>query len=621
MAWCSNVDSLLQALKTAPADTNKVILLRTLAWKYKLINEDSSLLFYRQSLQLAEQIHYVPGQIQALLGIDSSLRRNGLRDSSVICMRKALQLALEYGDDKYIATCLGQVGNYYATLGYKPDSALYYYDQALLAWQKAGRRYDSWHTYLSRGELYYTIGMMEKGEADILEALAITETKKIRMDYGVALFRLIRNYFDLKEWDKYSKWSETYIRFIEDGNSAKDRNSLYHRGLYFFEDEKQPDKVLPVLKQIALTHEHNHNFRALIDALEFMSGIQWQAGMTKDAINTLTRAAAIAMDHNALVLAEIYYQRLAEMFESEKDPEKALYFFKQYKFIQDSVEQLDNRKHIAELEVKFETAQKEQVLARQGLEIEKRKQEHRSFIWLIVFLFLLIAGIIGYLSTKIKSHRTLEAKNQVILDALSEKELLLNEIHHRVKNNLQVISSLLHLQSKYIEDPTALKAVSEGRNRVNAMSLIHQNLYGKENLATMDVGYYLEKLSEALFHSYNINRSRIELITQVDPVTVDIDILIPLGLIINELISNSLKHAFPGERKGQIVVQLHQDAANLILEIKDNGVGLSAQSDQVRTDSFGMEIVRAFTQKLKGKLEIKNHSGLSTRLIIPNVAA
>jgi two-component sensor histidine kinase len=285
------------------------------------------------------------------------------------------------------------------------------------------------------------------------------------------------------------------------------------------------------------------------------------------------------------------------------------------------VEVMDNRNHIAELEVRFETAKKVEELTRQSLEMEKKKSINRNFFWLSSMLSLLVIGGGAFLWLKIKSNRSLAAKNNIISTSLKEKELLLNEIHHRVKNNLQVISSLLNLQSKYIEDPSALEAIKEGRNRVNSMSLIHQHLYGKENLAKIDVRFYLEKLSDSLFQSYNINRNRVQLITEVEPLTLDIDILIPVGLILNELISNALKHAFPNGREGNVRVIIKRQTSNLVLEVNDNGVGAVNNAGNDSNESFGMDMIKAFAQKLKATLEIKYQPGVSARLIIPHPTA
>jgi two-component sensor histidine kinase len=620
MTHGQTVDSLLRVLPTAKEDTAKVRMLRKLAWKYNLIDFDSSLMFYYQSLSLAEKLDAKEGQILALLGIKQAYTRRGKLDSSTFMLHRAMTVAEQYQKPRFIAMVHGGYGQYYHEDVYKPDSALYHYGKDLEILRKAGLEYEMWAPLKGRGEVYYNLGMNDKAEADILEALRITATRKIRMDYGLVIFRLIRNYFDLKEWDKYSKWSEDYIAFVEEGNSTRDRSNAYHRGLYFFEDDARAADVIPTLQQITTAHEKNGHYNALIDALEYLSGVQWRAGKKKDAIATLETALQWSEKRGNLLLQDIYLLRLSEMYEADNNVEKAFEAFKRHKMIQDSVEIIDNRDHIAEIEVKFETAKKDEALLRQNFELEKRKLANRNFMWIVILLSILILTLAIFIINKMRATRSLAEKNAIISAALDEKQLLLNEIHHRVKNNLQVISSLLNLQSKYIEDPAALAAIKEGRNRVNSMSLIHQNLYGRADLTAMDVSEYLEKLSDNLFQSYNIDRDRISLVTEVDPISLDIDLLIPLGLILNELISNSLKHAFPADRKGTITVRLKRHENALVLDVSDDGIGMQANASATTRQSFGMEIVHAFAHKLKAQLDIQQQPGISTRLTIPTAA-
>ena len=140
-----------------------------------------------------------------------------------------------------------------------------------------------------------------------------------------------------------------------------------------------------------------------------------------------------------------------------------------------------------------------------------------------------------------------------------EREVLLKEIHHRVKNNLQIISSLLNLQARFIKDKSAVDAVQEGRNRVKSMALIHQKLYQQDNIQGINMPEYIENLSRALLTSYKIKGDRITVDRKVDAIYLDIDTAIPLGLIINELLTNSLKYAFPENEKGELKISLLQD--------------------------------------------------------------
>jgi PAS domain S-box-containing protein len=195
--------------------------------------------------------------------------------------------------------------------------------------------------------------------------------------------------------------------------------------------------------------------------------------------------------------------------------------------------------------------------------------------------------------------------------SLKEKEVLLKEVHHRVKNNLQIISSLLNLQSKYIKDSQALEMFKESRNRIRSMTLIHEKLYRSKDLANLDVAEYIQNLSSNLFRSYS--SGRVSLKTQVDDILLGIDTAIPCGLIINELVSNSLKHAFP-EKQGEIFVDLHRDDGRFTLIVRDNGVGFPENVDFRNTDSLGLQLVCTLTDQLDGAIELNRTGGTEFKI-------
>lgn len=200
--------------------------------------------------------------------------------------------------------------------------------------------------------------------------------------------------------------------------------------------------------------------------------------------------------------------------------------------------------------------------------------------------------------------------------SLAEKEVLLREIHHRVKNNLQIITSLLNLQSRHIEDEPALDMFQESRNRVRSMALVHEKLYRSNDLAKVDFSEYIQSLGRHLFMSYGINSAVIDLDVRVSDVFLDINTSIPCGLIINELISNSLKHAFYGRKQGKIHVGLGPGKnGKYKLLVKDDGVGLPKGLDVKKTESLGLQLVTMLVEQLQGTLRIENKKGTAIEII------
>jgi two-component sensor histidine kinase len=193
--------------------------------------------------------------------------------------------------------------------------------------------------------------------------------------------------------------------------------------------------------------------------------------------------------------------------------------------------------------------------------------------------------------------------------------MLVKEIHHRVKNNLQVVSSLLFLQSRYMDDDSAKGAIKIGRARVQAMSLLHQKLYQKDNLQSVNLKAYFLDLGQNLFDTYQLKDHNIEFVTDIDDFEFDIDTLVPLGLITNELISNALKHAFSEDQHGWIKLSIKKHGAKIHLQVADNGKGIGFTEIPQNSKSLGMELVKSFAEKLGAELKIENKEGSVFTLI------
>ncbi len=204
---------------------------------------------------------------------------------------------------------------------------------------------------------------------------------------------------------------------------------------------------------------------------------------------------------------------------------------------------------------------------------------------------------------------TRRKKSEVKLrQSLHEKELLLKEIHHRVKNNLMVISSLLNLQSKYIKDKAALEVFRESQHRARSMALIHTMLYQSTDLKCINFGDYITKLTSELFRTY-ITQDNINLNLDVGNVLLDINTSIPLGLIVNELVSNSLKHAFPQGEEGEITVRFHKTNDHYTFQVADTGIGFPEELNYKKTNSLGMRLVNTLTDQLDGEIELDTTQG------------
>ncbi|MEG3225495.1 MAG: hypothetical protein BME94_08340 [Methanobacteriales archaeon Met13] len=200
---------------------------------------------------------------------------------------------------------------------------------------------------------------------------------------------------------------------------------------------------------------------------------------------------------------------------------------------------------------------------------------------------------------------------------MEEKEILLKEIHHRVKNNLQIISSLLNLQSRYVDDPKTEILLRESQNRVKSMTMIHEKLYQSPDLAHINFREYIYSLLNGLLGSYGLNTDIIRPKIELKDFFLDLNIAIPLGLIVNEMVSNSIKHTFPDGARGEIRVKMNLKENNYILTVSDNGVGLPEYLDSENASTLGMKLIYSLSNQIDGNLEVFRNEGTEFRLTFP----
>ncbi len=203
-----------------------------------------------------------------------------------------------------------------------------------------------------------------------------------------------------------------------------------------------------------------------------------------------------------------------------------------------------------------------------------------------------------------------------IIQSLKEKEVLLKEVHHRVKNNMQVISSILNLQSSYVKDEYALNLLKESQNRIKTMAYIHESLYQNKTFSSINFTEYITTLTNNILHSYTASIQKVRLVMDMQKVILNLDTSIPAGLIINELVTNSIKHAFKGLNEGIIFINLFTKDNMLFLEVSDNGKGFPKEIDFKNTNSLGLQLVNTLIEQLNGAIELKENNNKGTSFYI-----
>ena len=322
------------------------------------------------------------------------------------------------------------------------------------------------------------------------------------------------------------------------------------------------------------------------------------------------------------------HELLFRVDSAQGDFPSAIAHYQRYKLLTDSVFNEKKNKLLASLEIQYDTRKKEQNIAllTKQTQVQQARLRQREFqrnaLLVGAVLLTLVLGL-GYNRYRLKqrSNQLLEEKqaeinqqNQSLQHLLKEKDWMLKEIHHRVKNNLEMINSLLETQSDYLHDPAAVAALREGQNRVHAMALIHQKLYQANNLALVDMQGYIRQIAAHLLDSFDCQET-VQVQLAVEPIELEVTLVTPLGLIINEALTNALKYAFPNQQPGTVAIKLAAlGQGRFRLTIEDDGVGFPPGIDLEDGATMGLTIMHGLSEQLDGTLRITESRGVRIRL-------
>jgi two-component sensor histidine kinase len=324
--------------------------------------------------------------------------------------------------------------------------------------------------------------------------------------------------------------------------------------------------------------------------------------------------------HNVKPYLRVLYMYWHRVDSVRGDYLSSLKHYMAYTHLNDSMYDASKAREIAQMEIQFETEKKEQSIVLLTKETRLKEEELRqaglvrngTIGGIVVLGVMLVLGFNQY-RLKQKVNLEINSKNVVLQRMVDEKEWLLKEIHHRVKNNLQTVVSLLESQAAYLKNSEALSAIQDSQNRVNAMSLIHQKLYQGDNIASIDVGKYLQELMVCLRDSFGI-REKIRFDLHVDTIELDVSQAIPIGLILNEAITNCIKYAFPTSgSNNRVVIQMRQSSdRKTYLSIADNGAGFPDDFD-IRRDGcgLGLKLMQGLTDDIEGQFSVRSDSGVT----------
>jgi len=497
--------------------------------------------------------------------------------------------AVKYADrskDKNVyEQCHGELAQVYEELG-EPDKSVYWYKKCI-----AERKNKLSQYIIYRTTSLMVVQMIKGGQArealKLLLQMAKEDPPKGLEENATLCQSLAYCYMGLKQ---YKQAEQKYIEMINAYREGQFHSEILHIAYYdigkFYVDIRQYDKAGPYLDK----------------ALEIGRST---IGRTKDL------------------------QLLLFKVDSAKGNfVSAIKHFQSYKDLNDTLFNQAKSKQIEELMIRYETEKKDRDITMlenesklQKGELEHANQTQNWIIGVAALFLVIIALLINNTRLKQRTNRKLQAQqkeierqNLSLQHLVKEKDWLVKEIHHRVKNNFHIVAGLLGTQSEYLKTEEAIKAVTESRHRVHSMSLIHQKLYQSDNLSAINMVEYIHELVDYLKDSFNIRQS-IQFNLQIDRVELALSHCIPLGLILNEAITNSIKYAFPGNKRGIVDISLKrisQERYRLI--ISDNGIGLPPNADLQHTASMGMRLMKGLSDDIEGYFTINRHS--HTEIII-----
>jgi two-component sensor histidine kinase len=596
-----------------------------------------------------------------------SLYNLGSISESIPFYQKAYYYRSIYKDTESLRTkswTLGDIGNAYGDIG-NLDSAVYYIE---LADQVAIDIKDSsQHAILQSnlGYYYYEFGFVEKAFEHHLIGIEIR--RQINDPAGLAnslnnlgyLYRMQKQYADAKRY-----YFEALALNLQANNQVAASQNNHNLGTIYYSEEKLDSALIYFKEALRIRLDEELNLQiistsnaiatvymkqgendlakqlldsSLVRSLEFnivSSEFKTRKKLAEWYFHTGDQASAQLEANLYLDYAETHkipaqalkaYQLLAKIYKASNQYEKAYESLDQAVKLKDSLDQSSLLSLLEETETKFKN--KEIALQNENLkqenvikelendELTAESENQKRLLWILIAFLSVTALLLTWVLLSLRRNKKLNAKLEVQKNelnvAVQERDLLLKEIHHRVKNNLQTVSSLLSLQSRYLSDQGAKEAFVQSQNRLDSISILHQHLYQKSDLPIVDLDEYLSSLVKKIETTTVPADKKIGIKGSFIHLRCDIKVAMPLGLIINEVITNSIKHAFNDQTSGNIIVnvkELDEEYCGLVIE--DDGSGTDLDLTERRSDSLGLNLIHLLVKQVKGEISITSEKGV-----------
>nr|WP_321237140.1 histidine kinase dimerization/phosphoacceptor domain -containing protein [uncultured Psychroserpens sp.] len=586
MGWLeTHVNSLKDSTELG-VNSRKAVLLskesnnqKTLALSYKYLafyhkeysKIDSAVYYYNKVKDIYAQQNNVQELASSFLDLKTVYTVKADYNQAKIYTYKALELYENLNNQKGLAQCYAHIGDllYYEN---NYDEAIKYCNQAIVIQKKINAKKDLALSYRFKANSQLFSG------SDLKNALeSINASIDIYKEFGETGIPMMASI----NWrGNIYKYMDRYQEAIADYEANFDNSMALGLERY----------LIPSLGNIGHVYVMQGKYKeALPYNLQAIDLIK-RTGRTRNLWENYMHVAEIYESLGELKLALYYHQLYASELELYKD---------------NIILSLET-----EAQAKYEVGQKNATILFQDETINQQKRTKILYVILTSLLAIILFGLFYNYRKNQKRSQLLETLNTELDTKNQQNELLLREIHHRVKNNLELVKSLISLQSADLEDSATKDAMIASQNRVQSMGIIHQKLYQGEHLGSIDMKDYFVNLSDGILDTFNAeNKVKVE--CAMEQLDLDVDTAVPIGLIVNELLTNALKYAFPNDSKGKIKISLRQSNPNILsLKVIDNGIGKTTES-QSKGTGFGSQLIKLLTQQLNGIMEEKYDNGTS----------
>lgn len=610
----AEIQRLRHELQYATSDTSKVWMLRDLAYYYQPVDPDSAIHYARRGVSLATMLEFPSGQIWCLYQEGLAYGTKNQLDSSFAIFEEAIRLAEESDDALSQAKLLNAVGVSHYLAGNLHDAVLYYNQGFLLS--------DSLH--------------YQEGKSYALNNMAV-------------IYRLQRRYD--QALDLYGKSLD--IKIVE-RDTVGIISGLYNKGLAFSYLDRHEESLAALLESKALADMYSgtvvdtpsitigigvahYNLGNIPESRKHLeAGIAWSQNVTPEKIAAMTYLGSIDVmqgrSQQGLVRIEEAYQMTvnsgrkellrtvlkvrASAAERADDHLLANESWKAYNLISDSLNNESNRWAMEEMQARFELLDKENTISLQQLQLEKKTAQRKWYLFSGLLLMVGLVGVVFFLRKILRQRKQLAREVARKKEALNENNLLLREMHHRTKNNLQLLNSILSLHSRNTDNDMARNALQSSRDSVGAIGLLHHQLYKTDDFRMIAFQTYVCELCDYFQKAFSLDERNISLRSQCDTFDIDIDKAIPIGLIVNEMITNAVKHAFHRRDSGTVDLHVKKEKTRITIEVKDDGIGFNDSTKQ--TDGVGKRLIHILSAKFKADFDyISKTEGTIARFSIP----